>query len=293
MIINGAANGLASGPAGVRMSKLIIKNLHAKVEGKQILKGVDLEIKSGETHALMGPNGSGKSTLANLLMGKPGIEVTQGEVNLDGKDVLKMTPEQRSLAGLFLGFQHSQGIPGVSVMDLLRLERSNHDKAQGKATLKVPELLAMVEKHAEKLQLNKELLKRYLNEGFSGGERKKTEVLQMMLLEPAVAILDEIDSGVDIDALKAIGNAIQAAAKDQKIGLLLITHYPRLLTYIKPQFVHVFVGGRIVESGGGKLAEKLEKEGYKDYLPKSGLKVLKSGRKVSGKAMTPREAFAK
>lgn len=269
------------------MSKLIIKNLFAKVEGKEVLKGVNLEINSGEVHALMGPNGSGKSTLANLLMGKPNVQMTEGEILFDGKKLNEMTPEQRSQAGLFLGFQHSQAIPGVSVMNMLRLVRNNHDKSKGKGTMKVTDLVTMLKKYLVKLALPAETLDRYLNDGFSGGEKKKAEILQLMVLEPSIAVLDEADSGVDIDSLKIIGNAVSDMVGSEKLGVLLITHYPRLLHYVKPNKVHVFINGKIVQTGGPELALKLEKEGYKEYLPKTGLKVIKS--KKSSYAPTPRE----
>lgn len=261
------------------MSHLQIKNLHASLEGKEILKGVNLEIKSGEIHALMGPNGSGKSTLAGVFMGKPSVEVTKGEILLDGRNLLEMDPEERSLAGLFLGFQSSMAITGVSVMNLLKMARTNHEKAAGKPTTKVTELAKLVESYLGKLGLGKEFASRYLNDGFSGGEKKRTEILQMMVLEPKIAVLDEIDSGVDIDALKSIGAAINDMVSTRQMGVLMITHYPRLLDYVKPQHVHVFVNGKVVEVGTYALAQKLEKEGYKAYLPKTGLKMVGIGAK--------------
>lgn len=247
------------------MGNLSIKNLRATVEDKEILKGVDLEVKSGEIHALMGPNGSGKSTLAHLLMGKPNTLLTQGEISLDGEDLVRLTPDQRSLGGLYLGFQHSMAIPGVSILNFLRLARNAHDKVLGRATLTVKELADLVYKSLEKLCLPKETAERYLNEGFSGGEKKKVEILQMMIIEPKIAILDEIDSGADVDALKTIANVINEMVCEKNLGLVLITHYPRLLEYVRPNFVHVFSDGKIVESGGIELAGQVEKQGYKSY----------------------------
>lgn len=247
---------------------LKIKNLRVSVEGKSILKGVDLLVKPGEIHAIMGPNGSGKSTLAYTLMGHPSYKLTlgkgqAGKISLDGKDILKLTPDQRVKLGLFLAFQYPVSIEGVSVQNFLR---KASEVLNGKPKLSVLDFRKRLFKEAEKLGIKKELLKRSLNDGFSGGEKKQVEILQMAILKPKYAILDETDSGLDIDALKVVALGIKKLLGENKdIGIVLITHYQRILRFIKPKFVHVMVNGRIVESGGEELAEKLEKKGYKAY----------------------------
>lgn len=247
--------------------ELVIKNLHVTVgtpEGpKQILKGVDLTIKPGEIHAIMGPNGSGKSTLAYALAGHPNYEITEGEVTLDGEDVLEMSVDQRAAAGLFLAMQYPVEVSGVSVSNLLRTAKTAIDGKAPNVRLWVREVKAAM----ERLRMPADFADRDVNVGFSGGEKKRLEILQMELLEPAYAILDETDSGLDVDALRIVSEGVNRAHKRDNMGIMLITHYTRILRYIKPDFVHVFVDGRIAEQGGPELAEKLEEEGYDAYTP--------------------------
>lgn len=242
---------------------LEIRGLRAAVEGKEILKGVDLKVGTGEVHALMGPNGTGKSTLANVLMGHPSYEVTDGEILFKGKNLVEMAPDERSRLGLFMAFQYPVSIPGVSVANFLRTainarrkEADPEDKG-----ISVPEFRRMLKQKMELLKVPQEFAGRYLNEGFSGGEKKRAEILQMATLEPEIAILDETDSGLDIDALRIVSDGVNALAGPD-LGVLIITHYQRILNYIKPQFVHIMLDGRIVESGGPDLAEHLEERGY-------------------------------
>lgn len=248
--------------------ELVIKNLHVTVgtpEGpKQILKGVDLTIKPGEIHAIMGPNGSGKSTLAYALAGHPNYEITEGEVTLDGEDVLEMSVDQRAAAGLFLAMQYPVEVSGVSVSNLLRTAKTAIDGKAPNVRLWVREVKAAM----ERLRMPADFADRDVNVGFSGGEKKRLEILQMELLEPAYAILDETDSGLDVDALRIVSEGVNRAHKRDNMGIMLITHYTRILRYIKPDFVHVFVDGRIAEQGGPELAEKLEEEGYDAYTPR-------------------------
>lgn len=246
--------------------ELVIRNLHVTVETqdgpKQILKGVDLTIKPGEIHAIMGPNGSGKSTLAYALAGHPSYEITEGEVLLDGEDVLAMSVNERAHAGLFLAMQYPVEVAGVSVSNLLRTAKTAID---GKA----PNVRHWVKevKHAmERLRMPADFAERDVNVGFSGGEKKRLEILQMELLEPKYAILDETDSGLDVDALRIVSEGVNRAHEKDHMGIMLITHYTRILRYIKPDFVHVFVNGRVAEQGGPELADKLEEEGYDSYL---------------------------
>ena len=236
---------------------LQIENLHASADGQPILKGVDLTVDRGEIHALMGPNGSGKSTLANVLAGHPGYEVTEGRVVLDGEDVTSAAPEYRAQRGMFLAFQYPEEIPGVSVTQFLRQALSNRtgvDYTVLELRLKVMEAMGA-------LGMESSFADRYLNEGFSGGERKRNEVLQMAVLEPVLAVMDETDSGLDIDALKTVAEGVNRLVSDDR-GFLIITHYQRLLDYVTPHHVHVFMDGRVLVSGGPELAEKLEAEGY-------------------------------
>lgn len=246
--------------------ELLIKNLHVTVETrdgpKQILKGVDLEIKPGEIHAIMGPNGSGKSTLAYALAGHPSYEITEGEVLLDGEDVLAMSVDQRAHAGLFLAMQYPVEVAGVSVSNLLRTAKTAID---GKAP-SVRHWVKEVKEAMERLRMPADFAERDVNVGFSGGEKKRLEILQMELLEPKYAILDETDSGLDVDALRIVSEGVNRAHKKDHMGIMLITHYTRILRYIKPDFVHVFVDGRVAEQGGPELADKLEEEGYDSYL---------------------------
>ena len=241
---------------------LEIQNLHVRTEDREILHGVDLTVKRGETHALMGPNGSGKSTLANTLMGNPNYEVTQGRIVLDGEDITEADPDERARAGLFLAFQYPATIPGVSVANFLRQAMS----ARKGFDMSVLEVRLALMDWMKRLSVDPEFMNRYLNDGFSGGEKKRSEVLQLALLEPDMAILDETDSGLDIDALRIVSKGINEVRRERpEMGVLLITHYQRILRYLTPDVVHIFVGGRIVESGGLELAERLEKEGYEAF----------------------------
>ncbi|RXZ84178.1 Fe-S cluster assembly ATPase SufC [Paenibacillaceae bacterium] len=236
-----------------------IKDLKAAIEGKEILKGINLEIKGGEIHAIMGPNGTGKSTLASALMGHPKYEVTEGEALLNGEDVLEMGVDERALAGLFLAMQYPSEIAGVTNSDFLR-SAINARRGEGNE-ISLIKFIRQMEGKMKELEMNTEFAHRYLNEGFSGGEKKRNEILQMLLLDPKIVILDEIDSGLDIDALKIVGAGVNSMRSEER-GFLIITHYQRLLNYITPDFVHVMMQGRIVKSGGPELAERLENEGY-------------------------------
>lgn len=248
------------------MSALLeIKNLHAGLENKPILKGFNLTIQAGEVHALMGPNGSGKSTLSYVLAGKDGYVVTEGDVLFNGIDLFALEPEQRAAAGLFLGFQYPVEIPGVSTMNFLKTALNAVRKARGEKEYDAVTFLRIVREKAAKLGVNEDMLKRSLNTGFSGGEKKRNEILQMALLEPSLAVLDETDSGLDIDALKIVSDGVNAL-RSAKRGMLVITHYQRLLNHIVPDVVHVMADGRIQDTGGRELAEKLEKHGYADYI---------------------------
>ncbi len=239
---------------------LVVDDLHAAVEGTEILKGINLTVAPGETHAIMGPNGSGKSTLANVLLGHPGYLVTKGTVTYKGEDITRMTPEKRGKAGMFLGFQYPQEIPGVSVVNFLRTALSNRTGTD----LTVLELRLKVMDALKDLDMDPSFADRYLNEGFSGGERKRNEILQMAVLEPDLAILDETDSGLDIDALKIVAEGIERL-RDDKRGIVVITHYQRMLEYITPDIVHIILDGRIVETGGPELADAIEDTGYERY----------------------------
>ena len=245
------------------MANLNIKNLHVSIEENEILKGLDLEIKAGEIHAIMGPNGTGKSTLAYSLMGHPAYEVSDGEVLFDGDDILDMDPDERSRAGLFLAFQYPVSIPGVTVANFLRTALNARRRAENPDDkgISILEFRNMLKEKMDLLKMDHAFAGRYLNDGFSGGEKKRAEILQMATLQPKIAVLDETDSGLDIDALRIVSDGVNALAGDD-LGVLLITHYQRLLNYIKPDFVHVMYDGRIVESGGPELALKLEEEGY-------------------------------
>jgi len=246
------------------MPLIEIEDLHAAVDGKAILKGVTLSIEPGEVHAIMGPNGTGKSTLASVLSGREGYEVTGGAVRFDGRDLLEMEADERARAGLFLAFQYPVEIPGVATSTFLKAAINARRKAAGEAEIDAMEFLKLVKAKSKALGVPDDMLKRPVNVGFSGGEKKRAEILQMSLLEPRFAVLDETDSGLDIDALKVVSEGIEALRGPER-SFLLITHYQRLLTYVVPDHVHVFAGGRIVESGGKELAEKLEAEGYAAY----------------------------
>ena len=263
-------------------SILNIDNLQVSIDGKQILRGVSFAVKPGQVHAVMGPNGSGKSTLAYTLAGHPDYKVTDGEVKLDDQDLLKMSPDKRAQAGLFLAFQYPTEIPGVKVQNFLRQaysarfegqkDKVNREAREGALGYKQFNSVLDFRKHlsklAQELQVNPELLKRGLNEGFSGGEKKRLEILQMAVLEPKFAVLDEVDSGLDIDAIKAVAAGVKQIIKKHHTGVILITHYQRILDYIQPDFVHVVVGGKVVESGDKTLVKKIEVKGYKSWQKK-------------------------
>lgn len=236
-----------------------INDLKASVEGKEILQGVNLEIKGGEVHAVMGPNGTGKSTLASVVMGHPKYEVTEGSITLNGEDVLEMEVDERARAGIFLAMQYPSEITGVTNADFLR-SAINARRGEGNE-ISLIKFIRQMEGKMKELEIDPQFMHRYLNEGFSGGEKKRNEILQMMMLDPSIVILDEIDSGLDIDALKVVADGVNSMRSEDR-GFLIITHYQRLLNYVKPDFVHVMMQGRIVKSGGPELAERLEAEGY-------------------------------
>ncbi len=240
---------------------LQIKNLHAGVEEKEILKGINLNIKAGEVHAIMGPNGSGKSTLASVIAGKEEFEVLKGEMTFEGEDISELDPEERAHKGLFLSFQYPIEIPGVSVTNFVKTAINENRKAKGEKDMPAGEMLKMIKEKADMLEIDRKFLSRSLNEGFSGGEKKRNEIFQMAMLEPKLAILDETDSGLDIDALKVVANGVNKL-KSKDNAVLLITHYQRLLDYIVPDFVHVLMDGKIVKSGTKELAYELEEKGY-------------------------------
>jgi Fe-S cluster assembly ATP-binding protein len=253
--------------------ELVVRNLHVAVEGKEILKGLSLEVRRGEIHALMGPNGSGKSTLANTLMGHPRYEVTSGDILFKGSSILELEADERSRAGLFMAFQYPVAIPGLSVANFLRTalnarlsppETNGAGAVPARRGIAPKEFRALLQEQMGRLKMDEAFATRYLNDGFSGGEKKRAEILQMALLKPEIAIMDETDSGLDIDALRIVSDGVNALT-GPGLGILLITHYQRILNYIKPDFVHVFVDGRIVAEGGPELAHKLEAEGYERY----------------------------
>src|SRR6185369_9409481 len=243
------------------MADLEIRNLHVRAADKDILKGLDLTASQGEIHALMGPNGSGKSTLANVIMGQPNLEVTEGQILFQGEDVTEADPDERARAGLFMAFQYPSAIPGVSVINFLRTAINAQRKARGEDPINLKDFRKLLEGQMQLLGVDREFTRRYLNEGFSGGEKKRCEILQMAILKPVVAVLDETDSGLDIDALRTVANAVNAM-RGPDLGALIITHYQRILGYIQPDFIHVMLNGRIVEEGGPELAAELEQKGY-------------------------------
>jgi len=251
------------------LATLELKNLHVALEdGTQIVKGVDLTVSSGEVHAIMGPNGSGKSTLAYAIAGHPAYEITEGQILLDGTDITQSGADERAQAGLFLAFQYPHAIPGVTVTSFLRSALNAVRKARkGEADpVPIPEFRKELLAQMDRLKVSRELASRYLNDGFSGGEKKRVEILQMAMLKPKIAVLDETDSGLDIDALRIVAGGVQELVGPE-MGALVITHYQRILDYVTPDHVHVFVDGRIVESGGAELAKKLEAEGYDKFIP--------------------------
>src|SRR5918911_1206436 len=243
------------------MAELKIENLHVQAEDKQILKGLDLVVRSGEVHALMGPNGSGKSTLANAVMGHPNLEVTEGRILFDGEDITEADPDERSRAGLFMAFQYPVAIPGVTVAKYLRMVINAHREARGEPAISLKDFRKVVEAAMELTNVPREFSNRYLNDGFSGGEKKRMEILQLALAQPSLAVLDETDSGLDIDALNTVAEGVNAL-KGPEMGVLIITHYQRILHKVIPDFVHVLYQGRIVKEGGSELVETLEKKGY-------------------------------
>jgi Fe-S cluster assembly ATP-binding protein len=248
----------------VYVSLLEIKNLAVKVDDREILKGLDLTMRRGEVHAIMGPNGSGKSTLAHVLSGKPGYEVTAGEVKFENADLLELAPDERAARGIFLAFQYPLEIPGVATMTFLRTALNAQRKARGEPELSTPEFMKRVREHAAKLSIDPDMLRRPVNVGFSGGEKKRNEILQMALLEPKLAVLDETDSGLDIDALKVVADGVNRLRSPDR-AMLVITHYQRLLEHIVPDIVHVLSKGRIMRTGGRELALELESKGYAPY----------------------------
>ncbi|CAM3554444.1 Fe-S cluster assembly ATPase SufC [Flavobacterium gelidilacus] len=240
---------------------LSIKNLHASIEDKEILKGINLEVKAGEVHAIMGPNGAGKSTLASIVAGNENYEVSQGTIELEGEDISELAPEERAHKGVFLSFQYPVEIPGVSVTNFMRTAINESRKAKGLADMPANEMLKLIREKSELLEIDRKFLSRSLNQGFSGGEKKRNEIFQMAMLEPKLAILDETDSGLDIDALRIVANGVNKL-KSKDNAVVVITHYQRLLEYIVPDFVHVLMDGKIVKSGGKELALELEEKGY-------------------------------
>ena len=243
------------------MADLEIRNLHVRAEDKQILKGLDLEVSKGEIHALMGPNGSGKSTLANVIMGHPGLEITEGEIVFEGEDITDADPDERSRAGLFMAFQYPVAIPGVTVTKYLRMALNAHREARGEAPIKLKDFRKDTEAAMELVNIPQDFSSRYLNDGFSGGEKKRMEILQLAMLQPAIAVLDETDSGLDIDALRVVSEGVNKFAGPD-MGVLIITHYQRILHLVEPDAVHVMFDGRIVKQGGPELVGELEEKGY-------------------------------
>jgi Fe-S cluster assembly ATP-binding protein len=247
------------------MSLLEVKNLHVEIDGKKILNGLDLTVEKGKVHAIMGPNGSGKSTLSYVLAGKPDYDVTEGEILFNGESILGLEPDERAAKGIFLAFQYPIEIPGVATMNFLRTALNAQRKGRGEDELSTPDFLKRVRDAAAKLDINPDMLKRAVNVGFSGGEKKRNEILQMAMLEPRLAVLDETDSGLDIDALKIVADGVNRLRSPER-GFVVITHYQRLLDYIVPDVVHVLSKGRIVKTGGKELAHELEATGYAQYV---------------------------
>ena len=247
------------------MSLLEIKNLHVEVEGKKILNGLSLTVNKGQVAAIMGPNGSGKSTLAYVLAGKPGYEVSEGDVLLDGKSILELSPDERAAKGVFLAFQYPVEVPGVATMTFLRTALNAQRKTRGEGELSTPEFMKLVRDTSAKLGINQEMLRRAVNVGFSGGEKKRNEIMQMAVLQPRLAVLDETDSGLDIDALQIVAEGVNRLRSPER-SMIVITHYQRLLNFIVPDVVHVLAKGRVVKTGGKELALELEAKGYAQYV---------------------------
>ncbi|MCZ4491279.1 MAG: sufC [Conexibacter sp.] len=251
--------------------ELEIRNLHVQAGDKQILKGLDLTVNQGEIHALMGPNGSGKSTLANAIMGHPGLEVTEGQILFQGKDITEADPDERARAGLFMAFQYPVAIPGVTITKYLRMVLNAHREARGEPEISLKDFRKTVEAAMELTNVPREFVARYLNDGFSGGEKKRLETLQLALQKPAMAILDETDSGLDIDALNVVANGVNTIAKGSDMGVLIITHYQRILHLVQPERVSIMFDGRIIKEGGPELVEQLEREGYANIKEAAGV----------------------
>jgi Fe-S cluster assembly ATP-binding protein len=243
------------------LADLEITDLHVTAEDKEILRGLDLRVSAGQVHALMGPNGSGKSTLANAIMGHPGLEVTEGEIRFDGEDITEADPDERSRAGLFMAFQYPVAIPGVTVTKYLRMALNAHREARGEEPIKLKEFRKQTEAAMEMMRIPRDFSSRYINDGFSGGEKKRMEILQLAMLRPKIAVLDETDSGLDIDALRVVAEGVNRFAGPE-MGILIITHYQRILHLVEPDFVHVMFDGRIVKEGGAELVTQLEAKGY-------------------------------
>jgi Fe-S cluster assembly ATP-binding protein len=252
-------------------AELEIRNLHVQAGEKQILKGLDLTVNKGEIHALMGPNGSGKSTLANAIMGHPGLEITEGQILFKGEDITEADPDERARAGLFMAFQYPVAIPGVTVAKYLRMVINAHREARGEQSISLKDFRKTVEAAMELTNVPKEFASRYLNDGFSGGEKKRLETLQLALQKPAMAILDETDSGLDIDALNVVAHGVNTIAKGSDMGVLIITHYQRILHLVEPQRVSIMFNGRIIKEGGPELVTQLEREGYAIIKEEAGV----------------------
>jgi Fe-S cluster assembly ATP-binding protein len=252
------------------MADLEIRNLHVAAGDKPILKGVDLTVRAGEFHALMGPNGSGKSTLANAVMGHPNLEVTEGAIHFDGQDITEADPDERARLGLFLAFQYPVAIPGVTVSKYLRMVINAHREARGEEAISLKDFRKTVERAMELTNVPRDFSSRYLNEGFSGGEKKRMEILQMALQQPKLAVLDETDSGLDVDALRTVGEGVNTVSQGSDMGVLIITHYQRILHFVQPRFVHIMFEGRIVKDGGPELVELIEQGGYGSIREEQG-----------------------
>jgi Fe-S cluster assembly ATP-binding protein len=244
------------------MADLEIRNLHVQAGDKQILKGLDLTVSKGEIHALMGPNGSGKSTLANVIMGQPTLEVTEGQILFKGEDITEADPDERARMGLFMAFQYPVAIPGVTITKYLRMVMNAHREQRGEPEVSLKDFRKLVEQALDLMHVRREFASRYLNEGFSGGEKKRMEILQLALQHPEIAILDETDSGLDIDALRVVAHGVNAVARENDLGVLIITHYQRILHMVEPSRVSIMYDGRIIKQGGPELVEQLEREGY-------------------------------